>query len=68
MSIRQLTPTRNALYWSIIIRCYLQTIYSLHIYINTFKDRYYNTITTDPWFNDNLAEWMKLIYTLLAKN
>ena len=54
------------LYWLIIIHCYLHTIYSLHIYINTFKYRYYNIFTTDPCFNDNLIEWMKLIFTILA--
>ena len=54
------------LYWLIFIRSNLQMIYSLQIFINTFKDRYYNTITTDPCFNDNLTEWLKLIFTILV--
>ena len=54
------------LYWLIFIRCYLQTVYSLHIYINTVKYRCYHIFTTDPCFNDNLTEWLKLIFTILA--
>ena len=54
------------LYWLIFIRSNLQMIYSLHIYAITIKERYYNTITTDPCFNDNLTEWLKLIFTILA--
>lgn len=36
------------LYQSLLIRSNLQAINSLHIYINTVIDSYYNIITTDP--------------------
>ena len=54
------------LYWLIFIRCHFQMIYSLQIFINTFKYRCYHIFTTDPCFNDNLTEWLKLIFTILA--
>ena len=52
------------LYWSIIIRCYLQTVYSLHIYINTVIDSYYIIYYYWSCFNVYLAGWLKLIYTI----
>ena len=36
------------LYWLIFIHCHFHMIYSLHIFINTSKDRYSNIFTTDP--------------------